>query len=42
MFSVTVWALDHSESLVDHKRGYSPEVVIELIRGQPGWAWVVT
>ena len=35
MFSVTVWALDQSESLVDHKRGYSPEVVSEVVRGQP-------
>ena len=35
MFSVTVWALDQSESLVDHKRGYSREVVSEVVRGQP-------
>ena len=35
MFSVTECALGQSKSLVNHKRGYSPEVVSKVIRGQP-------
>ena len=35
MFSVMVWTLGQSKSLVEHQRGYSPEVVSEVIGGPP-------